>query len=206
MKRKVVVFIIVVVLIMGFGITYIFRNSVGTTANLQIEVAPSKSTLTINGNNSKGGSIKVKPGKYDISVSKKGFVTQSQAINIIASESKFVGFVLVPNTPETKDWYQFNQSDNYKAQGISSTLATSSSSDALKQLPFIQELPYIGPGYYYRVDYGYLDSNAQGSPVVFISSASNVTHQARQAALTWIREKGYDVSDFKVVFRTMEPQ
>jgi hypothetical protein len=67
----------------------------------------------------------------------------------------------------------------------------------------VQLLPFIGPGFEYRIDYT-VDYSAQAdTPVIEITGA---TPQAQQDALSWIKNQGYDTSGLKITYNTAEPQ
>lgn len=191
------------VIVVGVLVFYAIRLNAGRSAELHLEVAPASSTLIINGKSSRGGILKVRPGTYKVTASKAGFESATETVDISTGANKYVGLVLKPNTTETTDWYSSHPEDANKSQGISSSVAVNDSEEAETLVPFIQELPFIAAGEEYRIDYGYLKPEEKGAPVVFISTDSP---EGRQSALQWIHYGGYDVSEFKVVFRPYEDQ
>ena len=204
MSKKVLAVIGGILIVGVIVFFYAIVSTTGRTAELHLEVAPANSTLTINGKSSRGGVLKVRPGTHKVTASKDGFESATETVEISTGANKYVGLVLQPNTDKTTDWYSSHPEDANKSQGISSRVAVDDSKEAETLVPFIQELPFIAAGDEYRVDYGYLKpEEKKGAPVVFISTNSP---EGRQSALQWIHYGGYDVSEFKVVFRPYEDQ
>lgn len=170
------------------------------TATLTVEVVPGGSTVTVNGRGVRSGELKVKPGKYTVKASKKGFETYAEDFDLKKNDSKFFGAALVSNSPETANWYKDHPKDQQIAESVSTKLAEEGSSEALSNAPLIRALPLIGAGSTYRIDYGY-DRKLTGKanmPIIYVSAN---TAEARQRALRWIRHQGVDISEYKIVFK-----
>jgi len=67
----------------------------------------------------------------------------------------------------------------------------------------VQLLPFIGPGFEYRIDYTVDYSSGADIPIIEITGS---TPQAQQDGLSWIKSQGYDTSGLKITYNTAEPQ
>ncbi len=207
MQRQQRLIIFGLILVAFAGLVWAVVNSMQSrqrTATLTVQVVPSGSTVTVNGRGVRSSELKVKPGKYTVKASKKGFETYSEDFDIQKNDSKFFGAALVSNSPETANWYTDHPKDQQIAESISGTLVEQGSSEALSNAPLIRALPMIGAGYTYRIDYGY-DRKLTGQdtmPVIYVSAN---TPEARQRALRWMRHQGVDLSDYKIVFKEFKP-
>lgn len=181
----------------------LFRKSDMSGAFLTVEVAPSGSKIKINGNSAKEGKTEVRHGDVSVEVSRKGFKSVTQSIALEEGDDRYVGIALQSDDSTTSDWYETHEKDKAKAEGISSRVFDDSSENDVEKYPLIKQLPRIGSGNSYRVDYGTSENNNQnGPPRIFITSPSP---RGRQVALSWIKTSGWDVSDYKIVFINKEP-
>lgn len=140
------------------------------SAKLDIKVSPLASKITINGSPRKIGNYRVKPGKYVVVFSMSGFTTTSQTVNISKGKTSYVNGVLVPNSSSTNGWYINHPKDEAAAEGISSNNNDREAQASVSNNPLITILPYIGPNFEYRVDYGNQVSN--GLPIIYITAAT----------------------------------
>lgn len=196
-KLYIIIFSALVLAIIGFLIYTSIINSKKTAA-LDILVAPNGTTLKLNGKGIKVGKHKVRPGKYTLSVSKKGFNSESLEVEIKDKENRFVGTILQPNSDTTANWYNNHRDDARLAESVTAQIGDQYIKDAIANNPLLAELPFIGPSFEYRIDYGSSQQNSQW-PAINIWTDPNV-EDARQAALGWIRQRGFDPEKMEIIY------
>lgn len=200
MNKKILLFIALAVVVIGAIVfVAIYQNSRNKelSASIVLEVVPSGSKSTINGRGVREGTTKLKPGIAEVVITKKGFETARQTVVLKEGESKYLGFVLVSNSPSTADWYQKHPEDAKRAENLSSLNYDQVSADDVKETPFILKLPFVSSDEQFRIDYGQSDTDSNRI-VIYISANSQ---EARNAALEWIRSVGYDPSTLNIVYR-----
>ena len=168
------------------------------SAKLEVEITPSDSTLMVSGEEHKEGVIKVKPGNYTINVSRQGFESVSTTVSASKGQTRYVGVVLVSNSPSTQDWYEAHPEDAKKAEGISSRNFDQSSESRAQEMPILKELPWID--HLYRVDYGPSQRNPNDGEAI----ALYVTHYSeagRNQALEWLKFKGHTSENTEIIIK-----
>lgn len=169
------------------------------TGDIEIEAAPKDVKVMANGEAIGTGKSTLPPGRYKIEVTKKGFESQSEDITITESDSIYLGFVLEPNTEDTRGWYDARPRDKSRAEGIAGRNADARSSRSTQNNTLLQMLPYeFGDGNrgIIRLDTGTAVDNSDETAVYITAK----TPEARQTALTWIRGQGYNPGDMDIVF------
>ena len=168
------------------------------TAKITVEVVPSGSSLKLDGKGRKEGTFSVAPGTHTVSASRDGFAADSKKITVDKGQDKYIGITLASNSPSSADWYIKRPEDSKKVEGISSRNFDQSTLDTHAKNPFTGHLPYIDR--YFRIDYGEPNraKDKTNSVAIYIraSSAEN-----RQMALSWIRQQGFDPTDYEIVFK-----
>lgn len=200
MTRRQILVIIAILLLTGlfFWFVVTHANSKNNKTGVNIQVVPNGARISINNRGTKEGFTKTVVGRVHIEVSLKGFESTSQDIDVSAGETRFAGFALVPNTPETADWYDKHTKDKIEAEGLSSKTFDDLSNNATKKQPFVKDLPYIGPADEYRIDYGPDPNGKSTEQVVYITAGSQI---GKDDALNWIRDQGYDPATMTIIYK-----
>ena len=168
------------------------------TARVNIQVAPAGSKLTINGAAAKAGENTVPVGSATVKASFDGFASQTQTVNLKKGDNTSVLFVLLSNSPSTANWYTSHPDDAQLGSAIASQQFDNNGAASASNVPLIKQLPYIGPGLQFRVDYGVNPAgNSSTNPAIYIDAP---TEAGKQAALDWIKSQGFDLSTMKFVF------
>lgn len=196
MVKKIVALTILFVAIGTGALLYMRSQHSKLTASIEIDVAPAGAKVTINGKGTKGGIVKVAPGKYTVQAERAGFATIREDFVLAAGQSGYFGYALVSNSPETADWYSKHPDDQRTAERVSGRRLDNAAQSAENSAPIIKLLPYIGPGFSYRIDYGG-DPDGGDKPAIYITSD---TKQGRTDALNWIKSKGFNPGDYKIVY------
>jgi len=193
--RKLIVPVILIIFLLVVGGWYAFSKQSGT--ELDVLVAPSGAALKLDGKGIKSGTLKVKPGKHQLSATKAGFAAQNKTINV-GTQTQFVGIVLQPNTAATTNWYVDHPEEFSVVQTINNRNFDQTGAQLTSDNPILKKLPHIGPALSYRIDYG-LPSEASktGQPGIYIRFH---TQQDKQAALQWIKDQGTDPNKLDLIY------
>ncbi|MFZ1249552.1 MAG: PEGA domain-containing protein [Candidatus Saccharimonadales bacterium] len=198
LQTRVIKVIIILPLLAGLllGIQHFYLTQ-RYSAKITVEFTPASSTATLDGKKIGAGTLRVRPGSKTIRVTHPGFSEASQVYSLRKHETTYVGVVLESNSPSTTNWYSTHPADQKLVEKIAGLNMESVARKALILEPFIKELPFVGPGGIFRVDYGQTDS-ATGKPKIIIQADSK---EAADDALSWIRTKGYKPESMKITYQ-----
>jgi hypothetical protein len=189
-----VVLIIIIIIVM---ITRTAHNQL-YSGQLSLTIAPAGSQVVVDGTTASGTAIRVKPGKLTINVSKFGFSSQTKTTEITKGQMIAITIALSPNSTATANWYANNPADETILEQATGQNYNQQSSQAVQQVPLIQQLPYVDPSLAFRVDYG--EPLAGSSvPGIYITAP---TTQGQQVALQWIEDQGYNPSTLHIQYNT----
>ena len=145
--KKLVIFLVIVVLFVAIGVTVwlLFRKGTG---NLSLVIAPASSEIIIDGKNYTGrNNIKLEVGVHEITVDKFGFEQNTQTIEIKEAEETIFYVALEPIIQITQSWYDEHSEDAENRVLINEKNAEQSFISAIEDYPGIAELPYEGSNF-----------------------------------------------------------
>ena len=117
-KRLGIGLIFIIILIIVISVAYLIINK-DKTASIEILVAPSSAAVKIGeGNFNTNTTIKIKPGTYEVKISKDGFVEYTGEIEAKDGETSYLYEFLTPND-DNKNYYKNNESEYSLIQTIS---------------------------------------------------------------------------------------
>lgn len=163
------------------------------TAQLEIEVAPSDAVIVLNDKRVRVGKRRVEPGTYTVTVSRDGFDIQTKNIKLQKGSDEYVGFALVSNNPSTANWYNEHPRDQKIAERVSSIDFDEHATENTD--PIVGDLPFLGPGLEYRIDYGSTDDQQKVHLTV-----SFVSPEAKADAVAWFANNNYDINKYVVTY------
>jgi hypothetical protein len=169
---------------------------------LTLQVSPTISKITLDGKSVKVGTFGVSPGTHKVVASYPGFTTQSKTFTNQSGATAYVGIALLPDSTATSDWYTTHPDDQKVLEEISGKSFDATSQQITQTAPLIKELPYIGPGLEFRVDYGN-GTGANSSKIIIYITAPDQPSQ--QDALTWIKGQGFNPSKLDIQYITGQP-
>lgn len=192
--------LVLALFILSFLITLgLSGNHTSSNSFIEIGAAPLGASATINGHGASIGKNEVNPGSYTVTVSMKGFASQSQSVSVSMNKSVFVGVSLTPNSADTQNWYATHPSDQTLSDAVGSKLSDYESSTALQNNPFLKQLPLSygdGLGGFISISQG-VPTTTNGPPAVYVRAASP---GLRQSVLAYMRNRGYDPANMDIVF------
>jgi hypothetical protein len=186
--------------VLGIGLILRSVSEVGARdTSLTVKVAPRDSSVTLNGKSYKNGTYKIKAGEYNLSITREGFTSINTKVTL-EGDNASVAYILESNSPSTANWYENNQEDTAIAEGIHGDEYEATISAQKESAPIIDQLPFIGPGFEYRIDYG-PDDKDNKKVIIYVSANSE---DAKKNALQWIKDQGTDPGKLNIVYEAYE--
>lgn len=193
--KKFLSLFIVLVLVLVVYIIFISISRLGKE-KVSIETIPNDASIYISGKKISNGDNYIKKGTYLISVKRPGFETINETI-IIPSGGVDIGFAPEPVSTESKKWIQENPNIQKKREAIGGKMAAVRGGFLKQNTPIIVDLPYVSIDGPFSIDYGISNERKYKS----FLDVNNSTPVGREAAIQWIRDSGYDPTDFDIRFR-----
>jgi len=200
-KRNLAVIGIIIVLIASFIAFAIYQKlqapSRGTVTTSAI---PEDLTLTLDGKKIDAtGKLTVTAGKHTLLAKRSGFVDIKNEFEIKAKETKHYDFYLQPANQEGYDWLAAHPDKALLNEKLGGETFHKEAQKAYDANPLIAQLPYIGPGIKWRIDYGGPDSTSKfpDAPVIIIQGEGET---AKSHALAWIINQGYDPNTMNITY------
>lgn len=193
-KKVIYVLLAILALLAIFGV-FTAISRFGKT-KLTVMSVPEDATITVNNQPAKIGDNYIKPGKYIVKASKKGFAPDEVTITLAKNPSTAY---LIPNpvSAEAKQWFKDNPEQQYKREGVAGKRADQESRAVITNNEIVRLLPVTeveqGP---FSLDYG---TNPNVKNKVFIE-VSDSSPEGRANALHWIRSHGFDPTDLDIRF------
>lgn len=187
-------------------ILIIFITVRNNSEKITVDPVPKNLKLTLNGKEISNKGAAVQPGTYTLEGSLSGFTTKKFTVTVKANEKKNVKMYLDPATQQAEQSIAKDQEQALKLEAEAGREHIKAVEKAVTDNPFIKELPYIGPGFSYRIDYGAPqdgnDKKFPGQPVIYIRANNSADHQS---ALTWMRNTGYNPDNMNIELITGSP-
>ncbi len=202
--RKLILIVIASIILIGL-IYFIVSAMLHSRERIVVDSVPQDLTLKMDGKKVKSvGAIGVQPGTYTLEGSRTGFATKKVTVTVKAGETKNVTMYLDPNSKAGEDWLgdEKNLNQIVKREGEKGREHDEAVDKAIRSNGLIKELPYIGPGYSWRIDYGpaLADAKFPDQPTIYISGK---TQDDRESALIWLRSGGYHPENMNIVQQDM---
>ncbi|MCX6728169.1 MAG: hypothetical protein NTV39_00145 [Candidatus Saccharibacteria bacterium] len=171
-------------------------------ASVSIIVAPTDSELILDNNSHvNAGDSMLTLGTHTIKVSRSGFASKTLQFVVSKNDSNIVPIALVPNSSEGNT-YLINHSSDFVKVGDLEIPQTDAINRAIKQQsPIIKALP-IDVSPLYVITYG-TSVKYPTDPSKFAIYINAATPAGRQYALRDLNDRGFDVSDYEIVFDTV---
>lgn len=204
--RKLITITAVIVGVIGlgyFGFQAYINSKRGTVI---FESVPTDLKLTLNGKGiSANGKRTITPGTYTLEGRRSGFETRKAELVVERGKTQNYFFYLTANGPEGEQWLKDNPKEAVKLESVGGQQHKEVVEKALEQNNFISRLPYIGPGFLFKIDYGGPEPGNKfpDQPTIFIQGE---TEENQQSAIEWMRNRGYDPDKMNIVFQLKSPE
>jgi hypothetical protein len=207
-KRFLAPILIVVALALVGLIIYSTIDTLQKSAMLNIVVAPESSTIKVGNLTFKNGEHKIEPGKYNVIISKDGFVSYEETFTVKKGETKQIQVALAQSDGGIA-WYANHPDDDAIFTAIGDREYEVLAKKAREKYPVIQYIPYTkravgGMGTEWKID-GQWSSDGR-LDYIFVTANScvdSVTAIYKQEALNYLRSKDIDLSDYVIKYNTL---
>ncbi len=190
-KKYAAIWITLIVLLVGAGL-YGYISTAGKY-ELVVQTIPENADIYINGNKQSKSTF-LKPGTYSVVVKSDGYFDNSQVITVNSRE--VTGAILKPDSETATKEYEKNLRINKNVESVASLMSSQNGKQFTKDNPITADLPYENIKDGYSIDYSF-KQNKYRHVTVEISSGNPI---GRQKALSWIKQKGYNLSQLTIVF------
>lgn len=192
-RRLVIGIVLVVIAFLGYQV--ILKISRIGEQPVLIKAAPKQSLIFINDEPAKQGTAYLGEGKYTITARLSGFTDDQKNISV---SNKPVEVYLLPqaNSPKAKQFLSEDPDAQNDIQKVYDGASRVKSQDLTSKDPIIKLLPNINIEGGFSIDYG--PSTKDKNRSVLIISDAEV--EGRANALKWIRQQGYDPTDYEIQF------
>lgn len=195
-RRKIIIAVAVFIGISLLLAIYAAYRAAVYTATIEITFAPRSASVTIGGHGASAGKNHVRPGKHQVVISREGFAEYKTEVEAIKDQTVLVEAVLRSNDPSTANWYDEHPEDYELAQGIGDRADDRAREEVARKMPIMKDLPLNGLYSSYSV-------TLIGSPTKQGEYALNISYRseaAKQQAVQAIRDKGYKLEDYEVLY------
>lgn len=193
LKKVVFTSLFIGILVVGYNV-FLFISRIGET-KVVIEAAPKSSLIFINGEPGHAGANYLSEGEYTIQARMSGFTDAEEKIQVL-DKPQVVYLLPEANTEKARQYLTDNPGDQTDRVVLWDKLAYKKGQTTRSKTPIIESLPYTSVGEYFSIDFGPSDNPKIGTELI----VSNSSPEGRANALKWIRQQGYDPTDYYIKF------
>ena len=194
-----IAFVIIFFVLIAITITSVKNRGTGV---IQVTTAiPTDATATIDGAKiATNVEVRIKAGQHKLDVSRDGFTTKSQTITVKTGQdtATYTTYLSVANATGQK-WLDDHPGLAIELEGAGSRAYEAAAEQTTLDNPIVEQLPLVDPQF--RIDYGasakYPNDNSKVG--IYIQA---IDPAGRQAALSLLRDKGFDPADLELIFVT----
>lgn len=187
--------LLVLILIVSYLLIIDARHA--KLAKVILNAIPDDSLITIDGAKSKTGTKYLQPGRHVFVASKTGFKTYTVSLDTEKGQMITINLLPGPNSPAAYQWLADNPDIQTKREGLASQNVAYIQQALQKNYPIIKDLPLYTVNY--KIDYGQSIKDPSDPTKIALYIEASPIHQSM--ALDWIKYKGYDPSNFEVVYQ-----
>ena len=166
---------------------------------VDVEVAPSDSTLFIDGKKAGQGKMWLTKTTHTFKATRQYFGDVSKTLDLNKVDTSIPIYLSpIPNTPQALEYLSKNPKEQQKREAAGAAQDYSTQKQ-LSQDEFVKQLPFFAPGGEFQVDYDAVN-DANGNTQITIYVLAN-TDQQKSDALSWIRSVGADPNKLHIVYQ-----
>lgn len=170
-------------------------------AKIDLLIAPSSTTIKIDGKDYKNGKHDISSGKHTIELSKDGFQSQQEEIEIKSGET-FIYYNYLLGLDSFTNWYETHEDDSLLLESIIPALSEKNLKSLQNKYPLIKQLP-INEEYYsknYSILTKYSISYKIDSENQIVIIVTYHTDNSKTAALEKITSLGFNTDDYQIEY------
>lgn len=172
--------------------------------NVNLLSSPKDASILLDGKQTiASGEHHLSVGQHSATAHFDGFADQSITFNVPSSGESTEYLVLIPNSQRGYDWLSAHPDESKNREDYGSQLFSKDQQRRLEKNPIIKDLPYVGPGSEYRVDYGQGSGASSDSITVYITY---YVPAGKQKALDWMTRMGYSPTAYTIVYQDKTSQ
>ena len=190
---------IIVSLIFITGILVITALSLNPTSEVEVLIAPSSATVTINGKSYKNGTYRLPRGNVSVKIEKEGFTSKNYTFNT-STNNKLYDYLTQDGS---LSWYETHPEDAIILTTIGDYEADALSASFAEKNPISKSLPLVVAEYNnndeyieFRIDGGKLENCDRDFCLKITDSTGNNLDYARKK----IRDLGFNPDDFQIIY------
>lgn len=195
-RRFIIVTLLLVVLLTGVTAYVQIRTAQQRAGKIAVpvEVVPRDATVVLSNKQPlpSSGVAYIAPGEYKVTVKKEGFTTQTRDLRVSAAAVPYIYIGLSGESREAKSWQERNARDYQKLEIITVEKNRDYTTLFRSANPIVEILPIKDP--YYTIDY----RNRNDTSIELIIHGTSPRY--REAAVAYLRSKGYEPTDYHVVY------
>ncbi len=197
-QRKHIVYIVLV--FAALCVVYFVFVTLPRLGKVAVDITthPEDAIVYINGNESPSGTVYLRPTQYDFSARKKGWETATATVTVSES-NKTVALLPDPVSQEA-----IKEAEDPEVQALRESLAgiaaIARGNTLRNENPIINSLPYTDVSGPFKIDFGF-EQEDKSTPYLIVSYS---TPNGRQAATSWLKKKGVNLTKTEVIFSDFE--
>ncbi len=207
-KKIIIIATCIIMAILAISAAFIVENILNS-ATLNIMVAPTNAKVLINGREySSEGEYKIRPGEYTAEISADGFIARTENFTVEDGGMEKLWLFLDPEDGNP-NWFYDNPRDGLIVGAIREVYTLDAISQLQEANPILNDLPvdvdfYTGD-YSKKISYtiSYEMSADKTSFEIVIEDRTGGNYEA---ALSKIRNLGYEPSDYKITYKDTSDQ
>ena len=192
-QRIIIIAVTALVLLGGYGLVHLILTH--NNGHVTLTLVPSDATYSIDGSGTYHGVKQaLVAGTHTLVFNRTGFASVTSVIQITAGKTITQSVILPANSDVGRQYLTDHPDEAAIAEGTAYNAGNAKGNAELKQYPIINDLPYIGPGNEYRIDYG-VDASNNVAITITVAAQSDESD-----ALGWIQSEGFDPSKLPITY------
>lgn len=158
-----------------------------------VELVPRDATVRLDNERiTNRGSAWVTPGDHTVIVSREGFESYKGSVRVSADSTPFIYVALTGKSDDAKKWQENNRHEYTRLELLTIKKSREYNTRFKSNNPIVTILPIKDP--YYTIDYRNHDDKSVELTIY------GTAPRYRQAALDFLRKKGYEPTDYRVSY------
>lgn len=200
-KKLFIIVGILIFIVLIFVTIKVIYNRVND-AEIELLIAPKSASVKIDGSSyPTEGTFKISSGKHTITISKDGFSTINEVINLTSGQThNYYNYLVYPDG--SMDWYKNHEEDSYLLEAIIPEIELQNSNATIAKYPLLAYLPInideytnnISEHIKYSISY---KINTDNTPTIIIT---DYTGGKKEEAYKKIQSYGVNPDDYFILY------